>query len=223
MRKSIIATTVAGIFAFPALALANPINSGFETGDLTGWTSNGHSTVVSSFSAGSHGTVLPTEGKYFSVTTGHSPSEASYLVSSPFTVETGDKFSFGWFFLAGDYMPYNDYGGFVVTMLVNNTPILSDILSTVKAVDDFGFSGWQTEELTMKVGGNVSFSVYVAEATDSLFNSHFGLDNFQIIKDGEVQVPIVGTLPLVALGALSLFGFAARRKGEGFGDGSIVA
>lgn len=91
---------------------AGLINNGFETGDLTGWTSslsNGAATVVTSNSTAyvTGATYLPPEGNYFlAIQSGD--ADVWQTVSQSLAVAAGESVAgmaaFDW----GDYLPYAD-------------------------------------------------------------------------------------------------------------------
>jgi len=111
--KSVTAAVLAFATLGASVAQASPINPGFETGDLSGWTASltapGTATVVTSKSTNyvNAATYLPQEGDYFlAIQSGF--ANQWQTVSQSMAIVSGGTISglaaFDW----GDYLPYQD-------------------------------------------------------------------------------------------------------------------
>jgi hypothetical protein len=123
MRTQLLSVLVSVIVVVSATpAMAGPINAGFETGDFTGWSTFGQTSVVTSAFG-----VTPTEGKFQALLTtggnaggtaglesflGLSAGALNTLVGQPviqgsgikqtFAATPGEKISFNWNFLTNE-------------------------------------------------------------------------------------------------------------------------
>ena len=109
MKKSLIViSVVALVLCVASVSQASSLfNLGFETGDLTGWTSSGNASVVTSH-AGTSSTYNPVSGSYFAQIMGGTEN-VYYTLTQAFTATSGETIG-GWAaFDYGDYHSFNDY------------------------------------------------------------------------------------------------------------------
>ena len=125
-----------------------------------------------------------------------SPNYAQLYASSSITGAVSGVSSFGWFFQANDYWPYNDYA-YVSGSFGTVT------LSSVGAVGNYGNSGWQTYTFGTAYTGALTFGIN--NALDSALDSRLDITNVA------AAVPEPETYAMLLAG-LGLLGFAARRR-----------
>ncbi len=208
------------VFAVSSPSYATIINSGFESG-LADWTTNNPpnvSAVTSHFASNGSPiptvTILPTEGNKFALIKAGSP--ATTLLSSPFFVDLGDTIKFDWFFSAEDYMPFNDYSGYSLQVLIGGVSVASNILSQVATVGDFGLTGWNGASITAPFGGNMELQFYSVNGLDFGLSSVLGIDNIQHNSENGVghpsSVPEPSSLALIGVGIIGMMSFSRRRS-----------
>lgn len=208
------------VLAVSSPSYATIINSGFES-DLAGWTTNNPSNVSAATSYfASNGspvptvTILPTEGKKFALIEAGSP--VTTLLSSPFFVDLGDTIKFDWVFSAEDYMPFNDYSGYSLQVLIGGVSVASNVLSQIASVGSFGLTGWHSASITAPLGGNMELQFYSVNGLDFGLPSVLGIDNIQhnSINGGgnPSSVPEPSSLALIGAGIIGIVGFSRRRK-----------
>jgi hypothetical protein len=176
--KKIRNLVLAGLLSvFSQVATASVVsNMDFETGNLSSWYLVGTGGVTSN----------PTEvfaGNYSGYITGQSTLLQNILVN------VGQKIDFMWRFIAGDYMPYNDFA-----FTVNGAGYT--LLSSVANVGDFGDSGWQYFSW-------VAPTTYSGPVLFSIVNIGDPSLNSKLLLDAPVPLP----------GAALLFGSALLGAG----------
>ena len=191
---------LAALASAPAMASTD---LGFESGDLSGWTSNGPASAVTYYS----GALLPGDP-------GYSPVSGDYLaaveaglgqgvystISQTFNLLAGDTIS-GWTgFKANDnyFDPlvagvFNDDG----YLAVNNVHLFD---WSVASVGDFASTGWIHFSFTAADAGAYTLTLAVANQGDNAFSSAAVLDAVSVTGDA-------GPVPEAATWAMMVVGF----------------
>ncbi len=182
---------MAGALGMATGALA--VNNGFETGDLTGWTSDNGNAATSYYA------YAPFEGSYLGYVEAGCGAYVSCFLSQTFNLGAGDTISGQVGFQANDYYPFNDYA----SLVIGGTTVFS---SDVATVGDFGASGWTAFSFTAPTAGSYDLTLYVANAIDNGLASGAVLDAVSVAS---VPEPATWALMLVGFGAV---GIAARRR-----------
>lgn len=171
----ILVITILLVLLFPiSSAYAQPTNSGFETGDLTGWTTQGNIEVLQSSNI--IPSVTPPEGSYFvllSTGPGYDPSLPSYDIDGDVNVEhdittlsqsfssPGPRIlSFTWSWLTYEETTSQQYDDIFLVKL-DGTTILSG--SVDKTPTQSLFSNVATDDVA-----------YSVDSTGSTDQSYFG-------------------------------------------------
>ncbi len=184
----LVATAFAAIAAMPAYAG----NLGFETGDLTDWSTNGPAGALTSY-----GAFGPVSGTYLGAIQAGLGQDAYTTLSQTFTLGAGDSISGFAGFQANDYIPYNDSA----YLSVNGVHLLD---WSVGSVGDYGNSGWNAFNFTALAGGSYTLELGVANHGDNGYGSGAVLDAVSI-SSGAVPEPaswamMVGGFGLVGAG-----------------------
>src|SRR5690606_298052 len=152
MKHGLSALLLAGAASVAMNATALPMgNLGFESG-LTGYSTSGSVTTDNS-----HDGYTATQGTRFARLTSSGTSTGGVggtngsVLSTNVSFAAGDSLTFDWAFLAGDYLPYNDFSIFIADAQYK--------LSDVAAVGSNGDSGWNSFPWTAAaaLGGHISF------------------------------------------------------------------
>jgi hypothetical protein len=160
-----------------ANALIIITNGGFETGNLTGWSTwvdpndPGSVNVVTSENASDGTEYLPVEGDYFA-----SIMATAEVIQSNLQWNAGEIIEFSWAFLAEDLLPFNDYS--IFTIEDSGGILIHEVtLGDVATYGDYGDSGWQTYSWTFDADGQglIYFGSY--NLSDNLFDSYLLVDN----------------------------------------------
>lgn len=168
------------------------INSGFETGDLTGWTSSG-ATVVTSYLSQNSTLYGPVDGNHFALLTGgdtnapalfgltaadfdpFNPSEDVYYggaaIAQSVTMSAGEQVNFSYLFYADDYIPFTDSAFFVAQP--GNISLLASIVSVG---GQNGSTGWQTFTWTAPASGTYTLGFLLLNGGDNGYDSHLAVD-----------------------------------------------
>jgi len=210
MRKITMICTLAVLFLAVGGVQADLTNGGFETGNLTGWTSTvppGASVTVVS----NHNEVggqpppswAPTEGSFFALLKTDGPDNWCTLEQS-FSGVAGDVVSFNYFFNWEDYHPYNDqsYG----RLLDSSGAEVKEFFHWGEGGDamggDYSNVGWSSVNYTLEAGGSYTLEFGIKNEIESEYDSFLGID--------AVVVPVPGAVLLGMLG-LSVAGIKLRK------------
>jgi hypothetical protein len=218
-----------GLAVAPAFAGIQLItNGGFETGDLTGWSTLGTAGSDDLFTADNTGitplngfpTVGPDSGSWYAVSdmTGLVTPESSYLtqtVTIPFGT-TDDLLAFDIF--VNDVFGGSGTGGEVAIWANGANPLTASPLSVVYGPSDTAVSNgnpnpWlpQSIDVTSSLTPGSSYLIGVLES-DSTGPINVGVDNFSLMATVATTTPEPGTLFPSALLLAGLFVYLVRRK-----------
>ena len=197
LRFCLVAVALVLVCAFAAHA--DIVNPGFETGNLTGWSTSGYAQVVTSWT-GKTLSYLPKEGNYFLSLRGGSVNVLQ-KVWQDVALQAGDTLG-GWAAWAGgDYLPWNDTGA--VSIYDGGGGLLATPWSA--SVSTFGSSTsgpWTPWSWTASSAGTYRVMYAAANYADSSGPSYALFDT---------TVPEPGSLALL-LTALPVGLWVRRRK-----------
>lgn len=202
LKLSTLALAIAGSLVIATTETVHAFsltNSSFETGDFSGWTNIGQTTVEDSGFG-----VAPTNGNYQAVLetlnldTGANANQLeSFLeltsgsltslgaiegsaIKQTITVNAGDSLSFDWNFLSDDFQN-NDYNDFAFFSLTSVTELANTFSPTV-----FSFSRlsnqteYQSPTYNFQVAGTYTLGFGVADVGDDTVNSALLVDNLKL-------------------------------------------
>lgn len=227
MKKTIgLMAAIAVVICFSGVAVADVINAGFETGDFTGWTTIGVTSIeTAAFGSG------PTEGTYDALMTtdvgsvstgeiesfigmqsgmlalisGAFPTEGSAIKQS-FLAQGGQVLSFDWNFLTNEYNPDSEFNDFAFYALLY-TDILADTYSSSFVVSPTVFfeeeTGFGIKHILLPGTGLYTLAFGVMDSGDTSVDSGLLVDH--------VDVPEPSTLLLLGGGLLGLAGMGRRK------------
>jgi hypothetical protein len=220
----------ASLLGVTSLLLASPaqaalLNGGFETGDLTSWSTFGNPILqTATFGSG------PTEGTYqallesrpddnyvaLSDFLGITPSQLDTLgyretfggsaIKQTFTANAGDVLSFDWNFLTNEAPPSssNDFA-FVVT-LGSPTGLADTTATFIPSVTIFpSETGFQRFSRSLSAGGNYTLGLGIINVADGETQSALLIDNVTLTSDPTSNIPTPALLPgLIGMGLATL-------------------
>ena len=211
---SLLFVAAAAAMAAPAAQAGQIVNGGFETGDLTGWSSTAHhvSAVQQAVELNVGSAVwYATEGQYFARLVTDGPGIYT-LLSQSFAATAGDTLSFDYFFDWGDYEPFYDNaygrildvgaGGAVATLFHWNIP--GSYLPS-----DYGNVGWTALDYTFSQGGTYCVEFGIVNVLDSWNDSQMGVDSVKMVS-GAVPEPL--TWLAMTLGVGGIGAYLGKRK-----------
>jgi hypothetical protein len=217
------AATLVAWLGVVGVCQAGPVNLGFETGDISGWTASNPALVAVVSEAtklvnySPAGVWNPTEGKYFAwLLSGHHElsgrEQATRIttLSQTFDVEAGETLCFNVFFDAGDYFPYNDGGAAVLYRDGNLYATLYE--KSISDVGDWGEDGWTQIHYTFQEGGKYTLEFAVWDGVDTINPSAMGIDICGLYPTTTiVDTPEPSSFALAGLGGLFLIARRRRR------------
>ncbi|MBD2440585.1 PEP-CTERM sorting domain-containing protein [Nostoc sp. FACHB-110] len=224
----------AGLISLPTAFISAPAyaglrNGSFETGDFTGWSTTGN-TSIKTASFGSQ----PKQGNFqalvsttadgrtatpgeledflglepFSLDNINGPIFSGSALQQEFSAVAGQTLSFNWNFLTNEASQSPNFNGFAFVKINKSTQKLADTFSTLIPSSTFFVSetGYRTFSYTIPTTGNYSLGIGVATVGDA-----FG--GFGILVDNAALVPEPGSVVgLVAIASASLGNTLRRRK-----------
>lgn len=176
-KNMIVLVVVSLLLCSASAAIANAAgslqNPGFETGDLTGWTtiipSEGYVNVVTTYTSDERTVYLPPEGSYFAELKTDGPGSYTTLKQS-FFASSGQTI-YGWTaFDAQDYLPYND-NAMVRILDSSGVEIAQPWYSDVSSVGNYGETPWTSWSWTAPASGTYTVEFRLSNAGDSVLDS----------------------------------------------------
>jgi len=228
MKKNLIISGLLVLASFTSNA--GLINDSFETGDLSSWNSSGKVTVdgstmygqvaVDPFDGTSAARLVSTGSEVGELANimgiskaaleasndGTTATNGSMVYQSISNVLAGDSFSFSWNFVEQDYMPFDDWAFYGVSL--NGGPAeVSKFASLGSVGPDKGttINGWEQVSFDITEAGDYTFYFGIVNAVDRQLNSDLWIDGVSL---DTTPVPTPSTLAIFALG---IMGLVARR------------
>jgi hypothetical protein len=184
------------VLATCAPAIAGVTNMGFETGDFTGWQTDGNVAVVTAGCSTiyPYHCANPAGGTYMALLTAGSvpisqlsadlgidlslyyPS-ATYgsAIWQTFYSVPGTPVSFAYNFLGNDYLPFNDAAAFTTYVSPSGATYLLT-LGDIGGVGNYGTTGWQYWSATTSLYGYYTIGFVVFNDVDNVLNSQLLVD-----------------------------------------------
>jgi len=216
-RLARITTVAVVVFSAAAMLEASPTNPGFETGDLTGWStsipSGASLTVVTTHEdALGRGTTSWTaaEGGYFVLLKTDGPGNFTQLYQS-FSAAAGDVLAFQYFWDSQDRFPANDVAaGRLLSGVGPGGPAVATLFehSVWTDPDKYWGTPWTPVSYTFTTAGTYTVLFEVANGFDGLLDSYVGIDS---PRSPVTPVPAPGALLLAGMG-ITLGGWLCRRR-----------
>ena len=211
MRNILIICLAAGFLLFASTAHSGPsplTNPGFETGDVTGWTtvipSGASLNVVTSHtdtSGSATGTTSwgPYQGDYFALLKTDGPGSTTHM-TQVFSATAGEKLEFAYFWDSQDYTPFND-SAFGVLNQPYGSPVtlFQEDISSDPA--NYWGTPWTLVSYTLPDSGSYTIDFYITNVGDEVLDSHLGVD----------YIPAPGAILLGSIG-VGIVGWLRRRR-----------
>jgi hypothetical protein len=188
MKTLKLVAVVAGLLSMGQAANSATITNGNFSAGLSGWTTQGSVGVSNGYA------VLTSTG----ASTGSYGGTNGAILSQAINASAGDRISFSYDFVGGDYNPYNDF-----SLVVGDS---THLLSNIAAVGNYGTTGWRNYSFIAATHfTNLKF--IVSNALDQNLNSKLYIDNVNVRV---AETPIPAAVWLFGSGVAGLMG--ARRK-----------
>lgn len=233
LKLSILTASAAIFLSIGGNANAAIVNGGFESGALSPWSSLGNAGVATS-GAYSVGTVSAQSGNYAAQMSTNGISAATLasqmgisesaleasnggtnatngsMIYQSTSANAGDSFTFKWNFVEQDYVPYDDWAFYGISLNGGPASVTKFAsLATVGAGTGSTINGWETLTVNITQSGNYTFYFGIVNALDTSLNSDLWIDGITGTGSLDNSVPEPGTLALLGLG---LLGAAASRR-----------
>lgn len=196
MRKLFLVAMALTLAArIPAVA-SGPINMGFETGDFTGWQTDGNVAVVTAGCSTiyPYHCASPASGTYMALLTAGSVPisqlstdlgidlsayypNATYgsAIWQTFYSVPGTGVGFAYNFLGNDYLPFNDAAAFTTWVSPSGDTFLLS-LGDIAGVGNYGMSGWHYWGATTGEYGYYTIGFVVFNDIDNQLSSQLLVD-----------------------------------------------
>jgi len=224
MKKSLIISSILVLASFTSNA--GLINDSFETGDLSSWNSSGKVTVAGStdyepgsvnpfngtsaarlVSSGTEATDLASimgisKAELEASNDNTTATDGSLVYQSISNVLVGDSFSFSWNFVEQDYMPFDDWAFYGISLNGGPAEVSKFAsLGTVGPDDDTTINGWETVSFDITEAGDYTFYFGIVNAEDRSLDSDLWIDGVSL---DTTPIPTPSTLTIFALGIMGL-------------------
>ncbi len=208
-RASVVAGILGASLASPALA--GLVNLDFESGNLSGWTVSGMTSLASNTSAawlqgqnGPKGQWAAAEGSRFALLRSGGGTNMATKMSQQFSAIANETLAFSVFFDTADYTPYNDQAWVRLTDLSSNST--TDLFKAdVASVGDYGETPWMQVSYTFSTAGLYRLELGVLNRVDNKRVSQIGFD-------APVMTPMPASAWMGAAGMAGLLAWRARRR-----------